>query len=421
MTNRPFRPALLSLPLAFALVAPRAALAVPPLELKGEAALGGENPILYKYVIINEGSVLNVKQLGTTGGNGRLHIKATQISINAGGVIDASGAGFRGLDSMNGEGMGGGKAMASGGGGAFFGIGGPGFGADCATTYGAGGTTYGALDVFSLGSAGGAATDMAGVPGSRGGHGGGSVILEAAEINIYGKILARGDDGLISNGVGSGGGAGGEVRLIANQINWGPNALVSVAGGLGGGGKLTKTGGSGGGGLIRVEGNGPALANIDLEGGASAKAGCSLGAGADGTLDVTTGPATCVDLDKDGHPAKPCGGSDCDDADAEINADAKEICDGVDNDCDSMVDVAPDLCAFGNACQSGKCVPTSDAGVGDGGAVPPSLSSFEYEGGCSLGRAGPGGSIAALAGLLGVLGARRARAKEKLAALLRRR
>ncbi|UQA63871.1 putative metal-binding motif-containing protein [Polyangium aurulentum] len=264
---------------------------------------------------------------------------------------------------------------------------------------------------------------MAGVLASRGGHGGGSLILEAGQINIYGKIIARGADGLISSGVGSGGGAGGEVRLIANEINWGPNSLVSVAGGIGGGGSLTKIGGSGGGGLVHVQGGPqPPPTSIDVKGGASAKEGCGLGAGADGQFVLAAGPATCVDLDGDGQPSQGCGGSDCDDADDKISPNAEEVCDGVDNDCDGMVDGKPELCGTGNTCQGGKCVATSDAGVEDGGAVPPSLTQFEYAGGCTVGSAEPSGSIAALAGLLGVLGVRRrARSPGKLAALLRRR
>jgi hypothetical protein len=44
------------------------------------------------------------------------------------------------------------------------------------------------------------------------------------------------------------------------------------------------------------------------------------------------------DDDRDGDPARECGGTDCDDADPERSGKAKEVCDRVDNDCNGMVD-----------------------------------------------------------------------------------
>ncbi len=44
------------------------------------------------------------------------------------------------------------------------------------------------------------------------------------------------------------------------------------------------------------------------------------------------------DDDRDGDPPASCGGTDCDDADPKRSGVAKEACDGVDNDCDNLVD-----------------------------------------------------------------------------------
>ncbi|MCO4770240.1 MAG: putative metal-binding motif-containing protein [Deltaproteobacteria bacterium] len=46
--------------------------------------------------------------------------------------------------------------------------------------------------------------------------------------------------------------------------------------------------------------------------------------------------SSCADDDGDGFTADTCGGPDCDDTDADINPDAAEACDGVDNDCDGV-------------------------------------------------------------------------------------
>jgi putative metal-binding protein len=45
-----------------------------------------------------------------------------------------------------------------------------------------------------------------------------------------------------------------------------------------------------------------------------------------------------LDADGDGHPSFACGGDDCDDADPAVPAEGGETCNGVDDDCDGVVD-----------------------------------------------------------------------------------
>ena len=54
----------------------------------------------------------------------------------------------------------------------------------------------------------------------------------------------------------------------------------------------------------------------------------------------------CWDIDQDGFYEESCGGWDCDDSNPDIHMDATEVCDnGVDDDCDRLVDLwDPDCC-----------------------------------------------------------------------------
>ncbi len=61
-------------------------------------------------------------------------------------------------------------------------------------------------------------------------------------------------------------------------------------------------------------------------------------------------PSTCADADGDGYRDVTCGGSDCDDTRAGVNPAATEICvDGLDNDCDGRADGADPVCPAGCA------------------------------------------------------------------------
>ena len=72
----------------------------------------------------------------------------------------------------------------------------------------------------------------------------------------------------------------------------------------------------------------------------------------------------CWDLDGDGHDDAACGGTDCDDSDPEVNPEADEVCDGVDNNCADGIDEEPAasagcddalFCTGEESCHEGAC------------------------------------------------------------------
>ena len=102
--------------------------------------------------------------------------------------------------------------------------------------------------------------------------------------------------------------------------------------------------------------------------------------GLDNDCDGQTLEGEETDADADGVPV--C--ADCDDEDPQTYPGAPELCDGIDRDCDTLI---PDI---------GECDPTSD-------------EDFNLASGCGATTAPPGGGLAGLLGLLGLLGWRRRR------------
>lgn len=74
--------------------------------------------------------------------------------------------------------------------------------------------------------------------------------------------------------------------------------------------------------------------------------------------------ASTLDGDRDGHTPRACGGDDCDDGRGDVNTATPERCNGVDDNCDGVVDgeAARATCEAGGSCVDGACV--SDAACG---------------------------------------------------------
>jgi hypothetical protein len=371
--------------LAVALGAPSASAAA---TLTVDAPVSLDGVRTYSEVVVKAGGTLSVKARAADGSGGVLHLKAARIVVEPGGTIEANGSGYSGRNDTSGDGPGGGQSGAApgdpGGGGAYGGHGGAATLA-CQPFALSSGTLYEGFP--EPGSAGGAAAVAGGAAGSRGGHGGGVIRLEAAVIELGGLVQANGDDGQVVMGIGSGGGAGGAIELVANDlVVEGEGARLEARGGKGGG-EGDARGGAGGGGrvVVRAPDPGAALAH-DVSGGAGEECLGSPGDGGLGTYDAPGAPATCLDADGDGATASACGGDDCDDGDAAIHAGAIEACDGVDNDCSGAADddLPTTACSAPLVCVGGACAEPADAGATTGSGADLAPIGVEYQGGCSV-------------------------------------
>lgn len=178
---------------------------------------------------------------------GTINVDAGSASSSVPGVSGPGGynGGYGGTTGLNG-----GKGLGPGGGGSPTGwplsAGGGGFGTSGNSGGGAGGSIYGSARIVPLiGGSGGGGSQW------RGGGGGGGAILIASSgsITVTGSITANGGNGIDEYlcEYNSGGGSGGAIRLIANNISG--NGYVGAIGGQ----SCSRNGLRGGQGRIRIE------------------------------------------------------------------------------------------------------------------------------------------------------------------------
>jgi hypothetical protein len=348
----------------------------------GTMTLGGVHR--YDTVRLTGGASITVPPYDGTDrvNTGNLVIIANSITIDATSSITARGAGYSTLRCADGRGArveaggaGGCAVRDSGGGGAHFGRGGrgtrdapvtfpAGFEEDCGNTLNAGGTActstadcrnsdglptvagsgfFHSIYDIEFGSSGGDKGcrdgDGFGTEPAVGGPGGGRIVLVALRadatgaIDIQGTVTANGRRGCGIGNDSGGGGAGGTVFVVGDQVQVGAAALITAAGGLGGdtfaaapgspdrldcpagaqtGGTCDDCGGGGGGGIIVVQSR-----SSDFAYGARFDVSGALG----GVCPICRGEAG--------------GGA------GELQLDGAyvgEVCDGYDNDFDGMVD-----------------------------------------------------------------------------------
>lgn len=279
---------------------------------------------VYDTVRIVNGGVLHVTPYNGAGTTGTLDLTATRVIIDATSRIDGTGSGFTGVVNNPGSGTGGGgAAAAAGGGGGHGGDGDDGSTGDCLTASGTGGATNGVVDPATERGSGGGAPQGSGIAG---GTGGASIRIDAAVIDLRGRIEADGLNGPVSaGGEGAGGGAGGGITLVADALYC--TGVLSARGGSGGSGTAGNGGGGAGG---RIERYSDRVGEDCITRVNPGRDGCGplAEAGTDDDLQ---------DEDYDGDGLTVAAG-DCDGADPDVFVGAVEVCDGWDNDCDADVD-----------------------------------------------------------------------------------
>ena len=284
----------------------------------------------YESVSVVNGGVIYVTAYNGGGTTGTLQLIADSVVVDASSSILASGAGYRGVGRTNGEGPGGGQGgdccQDSGGGGAHGGDGGYGSRDWGGGVDGAGGTAYGSATShdIDMGSAGGAAGSGDGDAGGPGANAGGSIWIQAAEVTMAGSITTNGSNGTTPGNDAAGGGAGGGILIEAGTLN----CTGSLSANGGNGGVIDDAGGGGGGGVVKQFHDAVLnLCSVSVNGGTTSRGATN------GSVGITASGE--YDFDGDGYTTT---SGDCDPGDAAISPNATEVCDGIDNDCDSTTD-----------------------------------------------------------------------------------
>lgn len=257
----------------------------------GDGALLVQRVPTYDTITVRAGGVLTAGAWdGQTGG--LLALRVGELVVEAGGQVSADGLGYAGGpmgasyntdgyqgESWTGAGAGGASSGAgynesngawaanAGGGGCNVGGGGGEHagGATGSTSWNGTshapepGETYGAADLSALtfGSGGGGVVNLGGSSGP-GGAGGGVLYIEATSITVEGSagLVARGADATSwasgSWTYGAGGGAGGSVLILADELSLASEA-IQATGGAGYDSGVTRPGGTGGEGRVRID------------------------------------------------------------------------------------------------------------------------------------------------------------------------
>src|SRR5687768_14501247 len=177
--------------------------------------------VYFDWFQLDTGDVITLQSETT------LEIKSRVIKLN--GKIDGNGMGYIAPTTLgDGNGLGGGgmSNTAGAGGGSYGGFGGVG-GYDVGDIPGDGGPSYGLASDNSLllGSSGGT-TDQA-----LGGNGGGAIQLSAEWIYMDGTIEVDGTAGIGSIGRCGGGGSGGTILILGENINISSASVLKAKGG----------------------------------------------------------------------------------------------------------------------------------------------------------------------------------------------